>query len=336
MTKERTEKTKERTEKDKERAESQKSEIVKVLIMGLDNSGKTSIIYTLEQNFASFYSLKPTVSFQIREDFKILGLPVKIWDLGGQKQYRDEYLSVKKGFILGETNLIFFVIDAQDAKRYNESIDYLERSLEFLTKLGLPPPVVILLLHKIDPDIRNSKKVRDNIKILQNLITSSYYTSNRALKVEYFETSIYDREELSRVFVAGLFKVLPKTKVIQESLNDFMKNSEADAVILLDENVLILGEAFTDNVKHNICSICGPYFANMIEKLIKFTVEPPKVFEAQMADGWLFHILLEIQGKMAKNRFYLVFFSRERTLDNINKQLPRFTQDLSNLIKFVI
>lgn len=319
----------------KDRIDSPKSEILKILIMGLDNSGKTSIIYTLEQNFASFYSLKPTVSFQIREDFKILGLPIKIWDLGGQKQYRDEYLS-KKGFIFGETNLIFFVIDSQDSKRYNDAIEYLEKSLEFLTKIGLPPPIVLLLLHKVDPEIKNSKKVRDNLKILQNLISSSYYTSNRVLKIESFETSIFDRENLSRVFVSGIFKVFPKTQVIQESLNDFMKNSDADAVLLLDENVLILGEAFSDDVKRNVCSICGPYFANMIEKLIKFTIAPPKVFEAQMEDGWLFQILLQIPGKAEKNRFYLVFYSRERSLDKINKYLPQFTQDLSNLVKFVV
>ncbi len=310
-------------------------QIVKILVMGLDNSGKTSIIYTLEQNFASFYSLKPTVSFQIREDFKILGLPIKIWDLGGQKQYRDEYLA-KKGFIFGETNLIFFVIDTQDAKRYADAIDYLEKSLEFLIKIGLPPPIVVLLLHKVDPEIKDTKKVRDNLKILQNLISSSYYISNRVLKIESFETSIYDRENLSRAFISGIFKVFPKTQVIQESLNDFMKNSDADAVILLDENVLILGEASSDDVKHNICQICGPYFANMIEKLLKFNIMPPKVFEAQMEDGWLFQILLQIPSKVEKNRFFLVFFSRERSLDKINKQIPQFTQDLSNLVKFVV
>jgi len=299
--------------------------------MGLDNSGKTSIIYTLEQNFASFYSLKPTVSFTVREDFKILGLPIKIWDLGGQKQYRDEYLS-KKGFIFGETNLIFFVIDTQDPKRYNDAIDYLEQSLDFLIKIGLPLPTVVVLLHKVDPEIKDTKKVQENLRILKNLIFNQYRIANRTLKVQYFETSIFDRENLSRAFISGIFEVMPKTEVIQTSLNEFMTNSDSDAVMLLDENVLIIGEAFTDEAKRNVCQICGPYFANMIEKLLKFNLQPPKVFEAQMEDGWLFHIPLQIE----ENRFYLVFFSHERSLDKINKYIPLFTQDLSSLVKFVV
>jgi len=307
------------------------TDIIKILIIGLDNSGKTSIIYTLEQNFASFTSLKPTVSFTVREDFKILGLPIKIWDLGGQKQYRDEYLS-KKGFIFGETNLIFFVIDTQDPKRYNDAIDYLEQALDFLMKIGLPLPVLIILFHKIDPEIKDSKKIRENLRILKNLISNQYHIANRTLKVQYFETSIFDRVNLSRAFVAGIFEVLAKTEVIQQSLNEFMTNSDSDAVMLLDENVLIIGEAFIDETKRNICQICGPYFANMIEKLLKFNLEPPKVFEAQMEDGWLFQIPLQIEG----NRFYLVFFSHERSLDKVNKYIPLFTQDLSSLVKFVV
>lgn len=304
------------------------TDTIKILIMGLDNSGKTSIIYTLEQNFANFYSLKPTVSFTVREDFKILGLPIKLWDLGGQKQYRDEYLS-KKGFIFGETNLIYFVIDVQDPKRYSEAIEYLQSTIEFLEKIGLPP-VLIVMFHKVDPEIKDKKKIRDNIQILENLLSNL----PSELDVSYYETTIFDRENLSRAFVSGVFKVLPKTTVIQDSMNDFMANSNSEAVTLLDQNVLIIGEAFTDETKRNICQICGPYFANMIEKLLKYNLPPPTILEAQMEDGWLFQVPFQIE----ENRFYLVFFSRERSegLDKINKLIPLFIKDLSNLVKYVV
>ena len=127
-------------------------QILKILIIGLDNSGKTSIINTLEQKFASFHALKPTVSFIIRDEFTILGLPVKIWDLGGQKQYRDEYLT-KKGFIFGETNLIFFVVDIQDPKRYPEAVEYLDEVVKFIKKQGHPAkwPAKQPLLSRLSP-----------------------------------------------------------------------------------------------------------------------------------------------------------------------------------------
>ncbi len=300
--------------------------ILKIIMTGLDNSGKTSIIYTLEQRFASLYALKPTVSFTVREDFKIFGLPVKIWDLGGQKQYRDEYLS-KKGFIFGETNLIFFVIDVQDSKRFDEAIDYFDKSIEFLNKIGLPP-IIIILMHKVDPEIKDTKKVLTNIENLKN----HFSRYPKSLQIEFYETSIFDRENLSRAFVSGIAKALPKTRVLKGALEDFMKNTDSDAVILLDANVLIIAEASLNEMARNLCQITGPFFANMTEKLLKYNITPPAVLEAQMENGWLFQKPLQIDS----SRFYLVFFSRQRSLDKVNHQLSSITKDLSNLIKYVV
>jgi small GTP-binding protein len=302
--------------------------IIKIILTGLDNSGKTSIIYTLEQRFASMYALKPTVSFTVREDFKILGLPIKIWDLGGQKQYRDEYLS-KKGFIFGETNLIFFIIDVQDPKRYSEAVDYFHRTIDFLLKLGLPP-IVIVLIHKTDPEIKYTTKIRNQIDRLKE----QFAEMAKKVQIEFYETSIFDRENLSRAFVAGIFEAVPKTAVLREALNDFMKSSDSLAVTLLDENVLILADAAVPDAETalNICHISGVFFANMTEKLLKYNIMPPTVLEAQMEDGWLFQKPIQLDGA----RFYLVFFSKERSLEKINKLLPSITKDLSSLIKYVV
>ena len=300
--------------------------MLKIIIIGLDNSGKTSIINTLEQNLASYHALKPTVSFNIRDEFTIFGLPIKIWDLGGQKQYRDEYLT-KKGFIFGATNVIFYVVDVQDPKRYSEAVEFFDKVINSLKKLGLPQ-VLVVFYHKVDPEIKYKVEIQANLVMLKQL----FEEFPKSLNIHYFQTSIYDREELSRAFVAGIFKALPKTAIIQESLNDFMKNTDSEAVILLDENVLIIGEAVKDETSKIICEISGPFLSNMTEKFIKYDLNPPQVLEAQMEDGWLFQKPIQVD----KSRFYVVFFTKQRTLDKINKYLPRLTEDLSNLIKFVI
>ncbi len=314
-------------------------EMLKVLVVGLDNSGKTSIINTLEQKLARFHALKPTVSFEIRDEFKILGLPIKVWDLGGQKQYRDEYLS-KKGFIFGESNLLFFVVDVQDPKRYTQAVDYFEKAVEFLEKIELPLKTVILL-HKADPEIKYKPKVQKNISMLKDLFKNldkedprRHFNVKRPFQdLTFSSTSIYDRESLSKTFVNGIFQILPKTQVIQEALNEFMKNSGSQAVVLLDENVLIIGEAFSDETSKNLCEISGPFLSNMSEKLIKYNLNPPLVLEAQMSeDEWLFQKPIQVED----NRFYLAFLTKQRTLEKINKFLPRLTEDLSNLIKYVV
>lgn len=58
----------------------------KVLIIGLDNSGKTSILLSLTKttNLLSYFSIKPTKGIQISsiEDGERI---VKVWDFGAKK-----------------------------------------------------------------------------------------------------------------------------------------------------------------------------------------------------------------------------------------------------------
>ena len=60
-------------------------EEVKILIMGLTNAGKTSIVLSMknEVNLMNYLSLKPTKGYQISE---LEGEEARyyIWDLGGQ------------------------------------------------------------------------------------------------------------------------------------------------------------------------------------------------------------------------------------------------------------
>ncbi len=151
--------------------------------------------------------------------------------------------------------------------------------------------------------------------------------------MELFETTIYNREELSRAFVGGIFQAIPKTKVIQEALNDFMQSTESEAVTIFDENVLIIGESFKDDTARKLCEITGPFLSNMTEKLLRYNINPPKLLEAEIEDGRLFLQPAIIE----KTRFYLVFFTKEKVfLDKITKFLPRLTEDLSSLIKYVV
>ena len=55
----------------------------KILFTGLDNSGKTSIIYSLKREISQIALLKPTRQAQ-RQIFKYLGKQISEWDLGGQ------------------------------------------------------------------------------------------------------------------------------------------------------------------------------------------------------------------------------------------------------------
>ncbi|NVM55145.1 MAG: 50S ribosome-binding GTPase [Candidatus Helarchaeota archaeon] len=300
--------------------------IIKTVFIGLDNSGKTSILYTLEGKFAQIANIKPTIRFT-RTDFNILGLPIKIWDMGGQEQYRIEYLSKEKFFI--GTDLLFYVIDVQDTNRFTESVEYFLNILEVFEKINPDQyPHIEILLHKSDPYIKDLPDLKKKVQTLKGLFSELV----KFVDLTFHETSVYDFESLSRAFVKGTLKVLPKGEIIQEVLKEFMQKTESSAIMLLDDNVLVIAESYIDSQSKNVCHICGPYFVNMLEKLSKYELFVPDTIEVEM-QGWLFfkHI------NYLKTHFYLVFFTKvHENFHKINDLLPAFTKDLFNLIKYIL
>ena len=254
-------------------------EILKIMFIGLDNSGKTSILYALENAYNKIENIKPTLSFETKRLFNILGLPIYVWDLGGQKKFQQKYLEHREYF--ENTNQIFWVIDIQDDVRFIDSIEYFLKIWELLEKDRESLPQITFFLHKSDPDIRNNDRIRKNVKTMKNLF------ADLPQKFKFYETTIFDREELLFVFSKSLRNVFPKSNVLNDYLNEFLEKTDSLSIILLDYNILALSEASKDDESLNICHVCGPYFANMAQKLRSYKMKVPDFIQAQM-DGWLF------------------------------------------------
>ena len=64
-------------------------ELEKVLFIGLEEGGKTSILLLLDRKFSLLPSVKPTIKAK-RTYYtnSLLGVHITRWDLGGQKGYR--------------------------------------------------------------------------------------------------------------------------------------------------------------------------------------------------------------------------------------------------------
>jgi len=161
----------------------------KIVLMGLDNSGKTSIVLCLKgvKNLSSFSSIKPTRGYEINK-FNTLGSDFNIWDFGGQEQFREDYFKNFKNHIKGTSKLIY-VLDIQDRERYNLSLKYLTKIIALLKENKLNPEFS-LFLHKFDPDMEIiNKEIKEEIiqtltKKIENLIPQSF-------PHQIYKTSIY-------------------------------------------------------------------------------------------------------------------------------------------------
>jgi Ras-related GTP-binding protein A/B len=139
----------------------------KFLMTGLDNSGKTSIILSMkgERNLLTYYSLSPTQRIAI-EKIMTGNTTFLLWEAGGQKKYRDQFL---ENFNQYGQNVekILFVVDVQDKNRYEESIKYFSDIIDHF-KLINHTPKVVCFLHKFDPALEGNPEYSD--EKLRNLI----------------------------------------------------------------------------------------------------------------------------------------------------------------------
>ncbi|MHA1730801.1 MAG: ADP-ribosylation factor-like protein [Promethearchaeota archaeon] len=129
----------------------------KVLVMGLDKCGKSSIILTMsdDRNLLSYYSLRPTQGLKI-EEVADEESRFYVWELGGQESYRREHLENLYAQTEGAEKIIF-VVDSQDLGRYELAFSYFEGIAKVLVDGGLAIPVTVFF-HKYDPHMPREKK----------------------------------------------------------------------------------------------------------------------------------------------------------------------------------
>lgn len=86
---------------------------LQVLLLGLDNAGKTSVVRKLSDE--EINTVNPTKGFNVKSvrtnDFKL-----HIWDIGGQKSLRPYW----KNYFY-KADALVFVIDSADAVRFEEA-----------------------------------------------------------------------------------------------------------------------------------------------------------------------------------------------------------------------
>ncbi|MFX0186246.1 MAG: ADP-ribosylation factor-like protein [Candidatus Hodarchaeota archaeon] len=213
----------------------------KLLLIGLDNGGKTSILAVLQDKFSIIKDLLPTRGVS-REKLDFFGYPIISWDLGGQVQYREKLYFNKPELFFGEADLILYVIDIQDPTRFEESASYFKQVIDVLLELKEYPPILVIL-NKSDQDVRRTltwQKNVDAIKSKFDHILSQYENFNG----EYCDTTIFQKETVMQMFSTALMKVSETSEIIENILEDFAEQIEGKALSLISMDGLIFGSHF--------------------------------------------------------------------------------------------
>lgn len=116
------------------------SEEMEVTLVGLQNSGKTTLVNVLTNGEFS-EDMIPTVGFNMRKISKGR-VTLKVWDIGGQPRFRSMWERYCRG-----VNAIVYVVDAADAARLETAKNELHVLLEKPQLHGIP---VLVLGNKND------------------------------------------------------------------------------------------------------------------------------------------------------------------------------------------
>ncbi|KAJ1628213.1 ADP-ribosylation factor 1 [Pavlovales sp. CCMP2436] len=111
----------------------------RVLILGLDAAGKTSILYRLK--LGTVVTTIPTIGFNV-ESVQTGKVTIACWDIGGKDKMRPLWRPYYQG-----ASAVVAVVDTHDLDRLEDAVENITRVLEEEGPKGVP---VLVLLNKID------------------------------------------------------------------------------------------------------------------------------------------------------------------------------------------
>eukprot|EP01138_Halocafeteria_seosinensis_P016227 gb/GECG01016557.1/.p1 GENE.gb/GECG01016557.1/~~gb/GECG01016557.1/.p1 ORF type:complete len:183 (+),score=18.99 gb/GECG01016557.1/:1-549(+) len=115
------------------------SKEVRILILGLDNAGKTTILFRLQVDQP--ITTVPTIGFNV-ETLQYKNIKFQVWDLGGQTSIRPYWRCYYPN-----TDAIIFVVDSADQERLETARQELHAMLQ---EEDLKDAILLVMANKQD------------------------------------------------------------------------------------------------------------------------------------------------------------------------------------------
>ncbi|MHA1823573.1 MAG: Rab family GTPase [Promethearchaeota archaeon] len=303
---------------------------MKILFSGLDDSGKSSFLLSVDRKYSKLIGVKPTLGAKV-SSIEALGATIFLWDLGGQLSLRQKYLN-KAQIYLYEADLLFYFIDVRNGNRFEESLEYLANIIKVLSNFNQKTPI-IYIFSKSDPDILDSNEIQNNIDNLSKCLIQNG-------QPEIFFTSIFDPFSILRAFSSGIAKLSPNRDLIEHNLSLFSKETKIYLALLMSSDGLIIAESYTSKASKitkinkpqellSVFELTGPQFAILFKIFSKYRIIPQNEAVFKVANS----VILVRKVKISNfDMFLLLLMDDESKKNNINLKLPNFLEITRDLL----
>ena len=304
--------------------------LLKIIVSGLDNAGKTSILTALDRKYdfqKDIVQLKPTIRVEYHK-MNFLKNNTIFWDMGGQEAYREIYKQYEDVYF-DATDLLIYVIDIQDSERFENSLEYLDAILQFFTKNDMYIPIIITF-HKFDPDLRYDEKILENGEKLREEISGKYQMFN----ILFQQTSIYDIISIVQLVSYGLSVFDKKFFELTELLEKYLNLFKSQALIVFDRNGIIVSEFYSD--------IEPEVYVELLESIKEHLFLLKRLEEEKFTSDYNFST---IEGTLLsylhrlnldKESFFVSAVIKEKRKDEFLIKFPEFIEELSKILRLLV
>ncbi|CAJ1350286.1 unnamed protein product [Effrenium voratum] len=131
------------------------SKDMRILMLGLDAAGKTTILYRLK--LAEVVTTIPTVGFNV-EEVEYKNIRFTVWDVGGQDKIRKLWRHYFRG-----TDGLIYVVDSSDRERIQDAKEELQK---MLAEQEMENAALLVLANKQDlPNAMPAAEVMEKLEL---------------------------------------------------------------------------------------------------------------------------------------------------------------------------
>ncbi|MHA1625553.1 MAG: hypothetical protein ACTSWH_10530, partial [Promethearchaeota archaeon] len=228
-------------------------------------------------------------------------------------------------------DLMFYFIDIQDEERIKESLKLYKEIIYSLKELSEFPSIIICL-NKHDPDLKDTKPMKKRIKN----VTIDIEKHSEGFFFKVFNTSVFDHWSLISAYSFGLSQLSPNRELFVNQLKQFAKNTNSDAILLLNDNGIILSSYSKSEISEKVFEISAPHFQTLYKTFKEFKLlKKDYLISSGITDDSKSVIFKRIIVDQY-NLYLLLYVEKEQGIKKVEKNLSDFVKNIKDLIKTYI